>query len=555
MDPLLPRHTWREFLDIRFEHHITVQERTDDDGTHSYSAMNCPPAEEFIRQSDPDPTIVERILEGFLSFLEHKGCLDDLLPVDLDLALRRLQRRLPGLDLVDEPVVMLFHAQLQDIVDMAVVALTSTDDEPVDVLLVSPSRIFSQQGDSTWVTWNSRTHEHIKTTAIEGKRPRVLFHHAPDLQLENNYVPDVEQVGSKAMATRMWLHLASAKPESRFGHFFSGISAVFVEKVLLQACHNALLVSPHHHLFRDDNPPTSTEYPFVTDTQFCHRGIPLLAMLTFLHLPNESVRQGILPVVRNVISVQDQTGRKVVFNAGNSENEVSAETIRASTISLSMEYPGMNRLPRLLVPQTPHNAPSMDTSLLSSSSSSCSSEDHLPSCPPLLVDVEVSKLLSYGTTAQVWRGCLSSGQGIIPIIVKMFSKRNFDYMKKEMLAYQLISSRHLDDLAPLYYGVFTRPDRSWGAIVLSDAGEAFRGTWKEAGFSVQELQVVWKHLKTLHSLGLHHHDLAPRNVAKGRDGNLRLLDYERSSTDGRSCPCDELNTLERVFDSLADWRQ
>ena len=62
-------------------------------------------------------------------------------------------------------------------------------------------------------------------------------------------------------------------------------------------------------------------------------------------------------------------------------------------------------------------------------------------------------------------------------------------------------------------------------------------------------------MKTLHSLGLHHHDLATRNVAKGQDGNLRILDYERSSIGGGSCPCDELNTLEEEFNSLADWRQ
>ncbi len=74
---------------------------------------NCLPAEEFIRQSDPDPTIVERILEALLSFLERKGCLDDTLPINLDLALHsRLQSRLSELDLVDEHVVRLFHAQL-----------------------------------------------------------------------------------------------------------------------------------------------------------------------------------------------------------------------------------------------------------------------------------------------------------------------------------------------------------------------------------------------------------------------------------------------------------
>ncbi len=68
-------------------------------------------------------------------------------------------------------------------------------------------------------------------------------------------------------------------------------------------------------------------------------------------------------------------------------------------------------------------------------------------------------------------------------------------------------------------------------------------------------RLLWKHVKTLHSLGVHHHDLQPRNVAKGRDGNLRLLDYERSSVGGGSCSCEELSTLEEIFDSLADWRQ
>ncbi|KAK0204061.1 hypothetical protein DFS33DRAFT_857683 [Desarmillaria ectypa] len=210
----------------------------------------------------------------------------------------------------------------------------------------------------------------------------------------------------------------------------------------------------------------------------------------------------------------------------------------------------------------PHSAPPKDAPLLSPSSTfSCSttdSEDHLPSSPPLpslTVDVEVFELFSYGPVAQIWRGCLSSGQGTVPVIVKIFSKRNFDAMKNEVLAYQLISSHYLDVLAPLYYGVFTMPDQSWGAVVLSDAGKAFRCfSGKEADFSMQELQLLWKHVKTLHSLGLHHHDLAPRNVAKGQDGNLRLLDYERSSLGGGSCTCNELSTLEETFDSLADWR-
>ncbi len=180
-----------------------MQERTDCDYTHTYSAINCPPAEEFIRQSDPDPTIVERILESFYSYLERKGCLDDLLPIDLDSRLYTFQCSLRNLNLVDEPIVMQLHARLLDVVYMAVVFLTSTDAEPAEVNLEAPSLIYSQQGDSTWVTINSETGAHIKTMGIEGKRPRVLFRHAAGLQLENDYAPSVQQVDEKAMATKV----------------------------------------------------------------------------------------------------------------------------------------------------------------------------------------------------------------------------------------------------------------------------------------------------------------------------------------------------------------
>ncbi|KAK0219753.1 hypothetical protein EDD85DRAFT_864649 [Armillaria nabsnona] len=151
-----PRHTWREFLGIRFDHHIAVKERTDCNHTHTYSAINCPPAEEFIRQSDPDPTIVERILESFHSYLERKGCLDDPLPIDLESRLHTFQCRLCYLNLVDGPIVMQLHGQLLEVVNMAVVFLTSADAEPAEVNLEAPSLIYSQQGDSTWVTKKSK---------------------------------------------------------------------------------------------------------------------------------------------------------------------------------------------------------------------------------------------------------------------------------------------------------------------------------------------------------------------------------------------------------------
>ncbi|KAK0192269.1 hypothetical protein F5146DRAFT_999485 [Armillaria mellea] len=389
-DPLPPRHTWREFLGIRFNH-CTVQEHTDDD--------------EFLRQPDPDPTIVERILEGFLACLERKGYSDDLLPIYLDLALHRLQSRLPGLDLVDEHVVRLFHAQLQDIIDMAVVALTGTDVKP--------------QGNSTWVTRNTRTHTRIKTIAIEGKRPRVLFHHAPGLQLENNYVPNVEQVDAKAMATIVLkpfgCGFTSHRPRHR--HVLDIFPAEYSPS-LSKKCYFSQIIMLNWCLPTTTSfetiIPTSAGYPFITADRCCQKGIPLLAILTFLFLPNESVRQGILPAVRNVISGQEipwastrlmtdtPTDKQEVSNPNDSENAVLVGTVRASTA------------PHVALRTISHHV-------------------------PLPIGVEVSELLSYGPTTQVWRGCLSSRQGTIPVIVKMFLRRNIDYMKKEVLAYDLIN--------------------------------------------------------------------------------------------------------------------
>ncbi|KAK0431180.1 hypothetical protein EV421DRAFT_196896 [Armillaria borealis] len=135
----------------------------------------------------------------------------------------------------------------------------------------------------------------------------------------------------------------------------------------------------------------------------------------------------------------------------------------------------------------------------------------------------------------------------------MYSCRNFEAMNKETRVYQLLSRHQLEDLAPAYYGTFMMPDESWGAVILSDVGEAFHCySWDEAEMSAEDFRNIWKHANGLHSVGLHHHDLEPRNVAKDGNGTLRILDYELSSLD-KSCSCGELERLGENFDSLMEW--
>ncbi|KAK0223992.1 hypothetical protein IW262DRAFT_1295657 [Armillaria fumosa] len=411
-----PRHTWREFLKTNAR--IVIIPRR--------LLRLIVPAEEFIRQSNPDPTIVERILESFLSYLVRKGYLDDLLPINLDVSLHTLQVRLPGLE-VDEPMIVLFHARLLSVVDMAVEALARIDAETECYAGDAISDIIAAR--------RHRTHAHIQTTAIESKRPRVLFGHSASLQLETDYAPNVQQFHEGAMVTgilqsfmyllveilnKPFLDVASPRiilATVAFWIFFSGILAIIVEKDCFLSC---LLTTTS---VETTILPLQPKYEYIPADRCCVKGIPRLAILAYLHLPNESERSS-------------------ASNRGASG--VSVGTTPVSTISFNIEYPGMTRLPRLF------------------------------------------------------------------LIAKTFSKRNFNDMK--------------------------------GAIVLSDAGKAFRGsTWEETGFSLRN----W----------IHHRDLEPRDVAKGRDGNLRLLDYERSSLGGCSCSCEELSTLEAMFDSLADWQQ
>ncbi len=59
-------------------------------------------------------------------------------------------------------------------------------------------------------------------------------------------------------------------------------------------------------------------------------------------------------------------------------------------------------------------------------------------------------------------------------------------MNKETRAYWLLSRHRLDNLAPMHYGTFTMFDESWGAVILSDVGEALHCySWDDSGMNVR----------------------------------------------------------------------
>ncbi|KAK0431181.1 hypothetical protein EV421DRAFT_196895 [Armillaria borealis] len=169
----------------------------------------------------------------------------------------------------------------------------------------TPERQYAQQGDIDWITVTFPTKTPVKSIGMEAKRPRVLFHHAKDMQNEHEYGTLDPQYDAKAMCMKAWLQLSTSDPASEHRVIFSGLSAVILEKGVYTSNHHGLLVSPHYHLFRDDNLPTSAEYSFIDELNRCEKGIPLFAVMTYLMLPNTSVRKGVLPAIRNPITPRE----------------------------------------------------------------------------------------------------------------------------------------------------------------------------------------------------------------------------------------------------------
>ncbi|SJL07964.1 uncharacterized protein ARMOST_11322 [Armillaria ostoyae] len=532
--------TWGDFLDIRFEYHVDLAERSHTNDTAPYSAITSPPAESFLRQSGPDPTIVPRILASFRSLLEEKEILDQPLPAGLVHLLGRFQRSLLSTTIYIEAEFL--QCSVFPIVQEVVEELTD------QAFTVKQGDLFSQyeqQGERDWVTMAFPTLAPVKSTGTQAKRARVLFQHAKDMQQEHEYEPLVVQHNAKAICSKAWLQLSACDPASEYGILFSGLSAIVLERGLYTPNHHALHVSPHYHVFCDDNPPTHAGYEFINELNLCEKGIPLLAVMSYILLPCASVRQGVHPAIRNPVTekaAQSFTRRM----AAEMEETGTTQDGTSAGVSLTFEHPDVSRLPRLLYPQMLHDDPPDDAAVKLTPSP-------LQLTPP--ADVKLFQRIAIGNVAQVWRGSLTDNQGsIISVVAKMYSQRDFEAMNKETRAYRLLSRHQVDNIAPSYYGTFTMPDDSWGAVILSDAGEASHCySWDEAEMSAEELRTVWKYANALHSIGLHHHDLEPRNVAKDRDGILRILDFELSSLD-RSCPCGELERLGYAFDELMEWR-
>ncbi|KAK0244010.1 hypothetical protein EDD85DRAFT_183273 [Armillaria nabsnona] len=218
-------------------------------------------------------------------------------------------------------------------------------------------------------------------------------------------------------------------------------------------------------------------------------GLPLLAVLTSLLLPDvvvDIITQ--LPPLVNLLKMRSSSlstrsqgnlaQDAVIFDVGQTQDLKFASLPAA--LLFYVDHSGVSAAPRTvfryesLYPvssaDTPHLSPSGSGSAMSWS-------------------VTISRQIHRGNFSRVWRGTLSDGS---PLVVKMYPRRHFDVMKRELKAYQYLYSHQLFDITPTYYGAFAMPEQYWAVIILADGGDSGRFvdcSWKDTGLNPHELYV------------------------------------------------------------------
>ncbi|KAF8963854.1 hypothetical protein BDZ97DRAFT_954656 [Flammula alnicola] len=135
-------------------------------------------------------------------------------------------------------------------------------------------------------------------------------------------------------------------------------------------------------------------------------------------------------------------------------------------------------------------------------------------------------------------------------IMKLVSEVHSIMVLRELYMYEVA----LKDcsLIPRFYGMFQRPLGGWFGFLLENVGdsleEVYGSDWSDVKMDMSAIE--WKKLvdsvKTLHSLGVVHGDLEPRNVAQTAEG-FKFFDFGRSEM--HHCPrdgCGELQDLLEV---------
>ncbi|KAJ7737950.1 hypothetical protein B0H16DRAFT_100797 [Mycena metata] len=179
-------------------------------------------------------------------------------------------------------------------------------------------------------------------------------------------------------------------------------------------------------------------------------------------------------------------------------------------------------------PKSEHNLPNLE-------------EGPTPRTTPSHLILEPT-LFHSGHFATVYSGTFSlDNQPSSRIILKCYPTQYFPRHLQELDVYAALAP--LAVIVPRLYTVLAPLDLTWAGLVLENAGTELGNssqTWDEVDLTHDDRRRLYGALTELHSVGVVHGDLTPRNVVRRSRGALCLVDFGQSTLhhvcSGARCP-------------------
>ncbi|KAJ7158575.1 hypothetical protein C8R46DRAFT_394889 [Mycena filopes] len=184
--------------------------------------------------------------------------------------------------------------------------------------------------------------------------------------------------------------------------------------------------------------------------------------------------------------------------------------------------------------QSPHNI--SHSSSLETRPTTPDGDDLTPCPEPVLTtaDLILSGVIWDANVATVYRGLLKPQK--IPVVLKTYPCDHLEGLVSEVTAYEVLASA--DAPVPRLLGVFDDARGQWTGLILEDVGKTHCHHWHE--LESRERAQIYGGLVLLHTMGVQHGDVAPRNVIQSEDGRWRWVDLGLARTGhaclGKACP-------------------
>ncbi|KAK0470663.1 hypothetical protein IW261DRAFT_1003243 [Armillaria novae-zelandiae] len=434
--------------------------------------------------------------------------------------------------------------------------------------------VYSQRGDvniiveqQEWFKNELVRKQRVLVCSDEDRAYSVLLSKAESLSSPLKLDATKEQTNAKAMAVKLALQMVTAGAD--YGFFFGGFIAIVAPLVhSTDPSHpgTILLLSPVFKL-QNETLPDPHQTKLLTPFQANIPTEPFLAILVAIlcsnMLPQHRIKSPThdlcQPLTLGSIPDEDETEDDVEGADDNEEDtggssDIPMIDLQVAANAMILHYPWLkcSDIHRISVIDPPNIPPAKSLTPLKRSSSLLKSQYLLqaPRFPSTNVDVvTLVDEIRISRWSSVWK-CRVEGDAKLRIM-KLVGRVHVSMVLRELYMYEVALKNC--PLIPVCYGVFQRPDGGWFGFLLEDVGdnleEAYGMDWSDIkrGVSATEWQKLIDSVFELHSLGVMHGDLEPRNVAQTVDG-FKFFDFGRSKL--HVCQrdnCGELQDLLEVY--------